>query len=50
VRDKLIDREADGDLRSSVTEGVVGQGLPRADDDTPDPRRETGPDTNHPAR
>ncbi|WP_080800605.1 amino acid permease [Arabiibacter massiliensis] len=49
VRDRLINREADGDLRTSVTEGVVGQGLPRADDDTPDPKRETGPDTNGPA-
>ena len=49
VRDELIDREAAGDMRSSVTEGVVGEGLPRADDDTPDPRRETGPDTNGPA-
>ena len=30
VRDDLIDRTAEGDpsLRSSVTEGVVGQGVP----------------------
>ena len=50
VRDDLIERTAEGDpdLRASVTEGVVGQGLPRADDDTPDPRRETGPDTDGP--
>ncbi|HIW75351.1 MAG TPA: amino acid permease [Candidatus Gordonibacter avicola] len=52
VRDNLIDREAEGDpsLRASVTEGVVGQGLTNADPDTSDPQRETGPDTNHPAR
>ena len=48
VRDDLIDRtaSADADMRSSVTEGVVGQGLPNADPDTPDPRHETGVDTN----
>ena len=48
VRDDLLDREAKGDLRSSVTEGVVGEGVPRADQDTPDPQRETGPDTSGP--
>ena len=52
VRDDLIDRTAEGDpsLRSSVTEGVVGQGVPQADPDTPDPQRETGIDTDKPAR
>ena len=48
VRDDLLDRTAAGDpdLRASVTEGVVGAGMPEADPDTPDPQRETGPDTN----
>lgn len=52
VRDDLLDRTAEGDpsLRASVTEAVVGEGVPRADPDTPDPRRETGVDTNKPAR
>lgn len=52
VRDDLIDRTVEGDpsLRSSVTEGVVGQGVPQADPDTPDPQRETGIDTDKPAR
>ena len=50
VRDDLLDRTAAGDpdLRASVTEGVVGAGMPKADPDTPDPHRETGPDTNGP--
>lgn len=48
VRDDLLERESKGDpsLRASVTESVVGEGIPRADPDTPDPRRETGIDTN----
>lgn len=52
VRDDLLDRtaSADADMRSSVTEGVVGQGLPKADPDTPDPQRETGVDTNRPSK
>ena len=52
VRDDLIDRTAEGDpsLRASVTEGVVGQGVPQADPDTPDPQRETSIDTDKPAR
>ncbi len=52
VRDDLLDRTAEGDpsLRKSVTEGVVGQGVPQADPDTPDPERETGIDTDKPAR
>lgn len=52
VRDDLLDRTAEGDpsLRKSVTEGVVGQGIPQADPDTPDPVRETGIDTDKPAR
>lgn len=52
VRDDLLDRTAEGDpsLRASVTEGVVGQGVPQADPDTPDPKRETGIDTDKPAR
>ena len=52
VRDDLLDRTAQGDprLRASVTESVVGQGVPEADPDTPDPRRETGIDTDGPAR
>ena len=52
VRDDLIEREAEGDpsLRASVTEAVVGEGVPRADPDTPDPRRETGIDTSRTGR
>ena len=52
MRDDLIDRTAEGDpsLRASVTEGVVGQGVPQADPDTPDPQRETSIDTDKPAR
>lgn len=52
VRDDLLERESNGDptLRASVTEAVVGEGVPRADPDTPDPRRETGIDTNSPKR
>ena len=51
VRDDLLEREAEGDpsLRASVTEAVVGERVPRADPDSPDPRRETGIDTNGPA-
>ena len=50
VRDDLLKREAEGDpsLRASVTEAVVGERVPRADPDSPDPRRETGIDTNGP--
>ncbi len=52
VRDDLIEREAEGDpsLRASVTEAVAGEGVPRADPDTPDPRRETGIDTSRTGR
>lgn len=47
TRDDVVDRMAKGDpsLRGSVTDGVVGGGIPQADADTPDPQRETGPDT-----
>lgn len=50
VRDDLLEREAEGDpsLRTSVTEAVVAERVPRADPDSPDPRRETGIDTNGP--
>ena len=52
VRDGLLDRTAEGDpsLRASVTDGVVGQGMPQADTDPANPRRETGPDTDNSAR
>ena len=50
VRDDLIEREAGGKLRSSVTDGVVAEGLPRADESVQDPKREKGPDTDGPTR
>ena len=50
VRDDLIEREAEGKLRSSVTDGVVAEGLPRADESVQDPKREKGPDTDGPTR
>ena len=50
VRDDLLERQQNGDLRTSVTEKVVDAGLPRADEHTPDPQRETGIDTDNPAR
>ncbi len=52
VRDDLLEREAAGDpsLRASVTDAVVDEGLPRAEDAAPDPHREAGPDADDPAR